>query len=173
MKIKTFQITSPSTLDLTLTVDRPICILRGYYAALALDLMRELLGDFGAQNDPDRFDDGHFVIHADVEIDQRNFAVCYIRNADFMGDNRIAANFVSNSLAFSQDDTVEFVDKCNACAKDDLPLFLYKMDSPDQTAVQELLGTLASCGKQVFIAVCSNYPAPAHQSVQYADVDPA
>lgn len=113
MKIKNLQITS-STLDLELDIDKPICILRGQYAELVLDLVRELIGDYSSENDPDRVDDGHFVLHSDIEMDGKNYNICYIRNADFMGDNRIAANFVPNSFEFSEDDTIEFIDKCKA-----------------------------------------------------------
>lgn len=113
MKIKNFQITSASTLNTEFSSTAPICALHGRYSDLALDLLRELIGDFGAQNDPDRIDDGRFVIHADIEMDNKNYDVCYIRNADFMGDNRLAVNFEPNSISFSEDDTHEFVDKCN------------------------------------------------------------
>ncbi len=111
MKIKNLQISSLATLDLELDITTPICILRGLYSDLALDLIRELIGDYNAIYDPDQFDDGHFVIHSDVEIDGKNYAACYIRNADFMGDNRLAVNFVPNSIEFSKDDTLEFIEK--------------------------------------------------------------
>ena len=113
MKINHFQITSASTLNIEFATTAPICVLRGRYSDLALDLMRELIGDYGAQNDPDRIDDGRFVIHADIEMDRKNYNACYIRNADFMGDNRLAVNFEPNSICFSEDDSCEFVNKCN------------------------------------------------------------
>ncbi|MBQ9785498.1 MAG: hypothetical protein IJW29_08350 [Clostridia bacterium] len=168
MKIKNLQITSASTLDLELNIEKPICVLHGEHSALVLDLIRELIGDYGAETDPDCFDDGHFVMHADVEIDKKSYGVCYIRNADFMGDNRIAANFAPNSLAFSEDDTVEFLEKCRARAKDtnnvlcnyklctatedDRPLFVYCEDADDVTQV---LDVLSSLGRQAFVAVDS------------------
>jgi hypothetical protein len=114
MKIKNLTITSPSTLDLELDITTPVCVFRGKHSALALDLIRELIGDYGAATDPDAYDDGRFVIHSDIEMDGKNYNVCYIRNADFMGDNRIAANFAKNGLAFSEDDTLDFLEKCNA-----------------------------------------------------------
>lgn len=113
MKINNLQITSASALDLDFTITSPVCVLHGHYSDLVLDLTRELIGDYGAQNDPDRVDDGHFVIHADMNMDNKSYNVCYIRNADFMGDNRLAVNFEPNSIRFSEDDTHEFVDKCN------------------------------------------------------------
>ena len=112
MKIKNLTITSPSALDLELDIISPVCLLYGEHSELALDLIRELIGDYGAKNDPDCYDDGHFVIHSDIEIDGKNYNVCYIRNADFIGDNRIAANFIPNSFDFSKDDTEEFIEKC-------------------------------------------------------------
>ena len=58
MKINNIQITSASTLNIEFATTSPICVLHGRYSDLALDLVRELIGDFGAQNDPDRIDDG-------------------------------------------------------------------------------------------------------------------
>jgi hypothetical protein len=134
-----------------------------------LDLIRELIGDYGAKTDPDCYDDGHFVIHSDIEMDGKNYNVCYIRNADFMGDNRIAANFVPNSFEFSEDDTEEFIYKCNARGKDtnnvicngktcsitedDRPLFVYCENTDD---VSQVLKCLVSLGRQTFVAVDSN-----------------
>ncbi len=111
MKINHFQITSASALNIEFATTAPICVLRGRYSDLALDLMRELIGDFGAQSNPDRVDDGRFVLHADIEMDSKSHTVCYIRNADFIGDNRIAANFKPNSIEFSIDDTEEYLQK--------------------------------------------------------------
>ena len=75
MKIKNFQITSASTINVEFASSLPISVLRGRYSDLALDLLRELIGDFGAQNDLDRVDDGRFVIHADIEMDNKNYDV--------------------------------------------------------------------------------------------------
>ena len=184
MKIKHFQITSASTLNIEFETTAPICVLRGRYSDLALDLMRELIGDYGAQNDPDRVDDGRFVIHADIEMDNKNYSICYIRNADFMGDNRLAANFEPNSVHFSEDDTREFVDKCyerdtddsNVLIKtanitsrdDDRPIFIYSyFDRLDEAFdISLILDKLASLGRQVFISVCSGYPEIKHEKVQ-------
>jgi hypothetical protein len=184
MKINNLQITSASALDFDLAITAPICILRGHYSDLVLDLTRELIGDYGAQNNPDRIDDGRFVIHADIEMDNKNYSVCYIRNADFMGDNRLAANFEPNSVHFSEDDTREFVDKCNerdtddsnvliktaniTSRDDDRPIFIYSyFDRLDEAFdITLILDKLASLGRQVFISVCSGYPEIKHEKVQ-------
>ena len=184
MKINNLQITSASAFDFDLAITAPICILRGHYADLVLDLARELIGDYGAQNDPDRVDDGHFVIHADIEMDEKNYSVCYIRNADFMGDNRLAVNFDPNSTCFSEDDTREFVDKCNerdtddsnvlintaniTARDDDRPIFIYSyFDRLDEAIdIASILDKLVSLGRQVFIPVCSGYPEIKHEKVQ-------
>ena len=94
MKIQNLQITSPSVLDLELDITSPVSLFYGEHSGLVLDLLRELIGDDSSENDPDCYDEGRFVIHSDVEMDGKNYSVCYIRNADFMGDHRIAANFV-------------------------------------------------------------------------------
>ena len=184
MKINNIQITSASTLNIEFATTAPICVLHGRYSDLALDLFRELIGDFGAQNDPDRIDDGRFVIHADIEMDNKNYSVCYIRNADFMGDNRLAANFEPNSVHFSEDDTREFADKCNerdtddsnvliktaniTSRDDDRPIFIYDyFDRLDEAFdITSILDKLASLGRQVFISVCSGYPEIKHEKVQ-------
>ena len=170
MKIKNLQITSPNVLDIELDITAPVCVLSGQHSALALDLVREVIGDYSSENDPDCYDDGRFVVSSDIEIDGKNYSVCYIRNADFMGDNRIAANFVPNSFEFSMDDTEEFIDKCNAQSKntnnvicnykicnisdDDRPLFVYCEDADDTSAVIDALSDL---GRQVLIAVSKEY----------------
>jgi hypothetical protein len=185
MKIKNLTITSPSALDFELDITAPICVLQGEHSALVLDLVRELIGDYSSENDPDCYDDGHFVIHSDIEIDDKNYTVCYIRNADFMGDNRIAANFVPNSFEFSMDDTEEFIDKCNernkntnnaicnykvfSIAEDDRPLFVYCEDSDDISAVIDALYAL---DRQIFIAVQHYFDSDVRKNVQSFCVDP-
>ena len=191
MKINNLQITSATSLDLAFTTIAPICVLRGHYSDLALDLIRELIGDYGVQNNPDRIDDGRFVIHSDIEIDNKSYNVCYIRNADFMGDNRLAVNFEPNSIRFSEDDTREFVDKCNerdvdnhnvliktadiASCADDRPIFIYDyFDRLDEAIdITPILNKLSSLGRQVFIAVCANYPTQKlkHNAVQIAHTE--
>ena len=184
MKINNLQITSATTLNFDFTSTAPICVLRGRYSDLALDLMRELIGDYGAQNDPDRVDDGRFVIHADIEMDNKNYNVCYIRNADFMGDNRLAVNFEPNSIRFSEDNTREFADKCNkrdtddtnvliktadiSSCEDDRPIFIYDyFDRLDEAIdITPVLDELASLGRQVFISVYAGYPEIKHEKVQ-------
>jgi hypothetical protein len=194
MKINNIQITSASTLNIEFATTAPICVFHGRYSDLALDLVRELIGDYGVQNDPDRIDDGRFVIHADIEMDNKNYNVCYIRNADFMGDNRLAVNFEPNSIRFSEDDTHEFVNKCNgrdtdnsnvliktadiSSCEDDRPIFIcdYYFDRLDaEIDIIPILNKLSSLGRQVFIAVCSNYPIEKlkHNAVQivYTEAD--
>ncbi len=184
MKINNLQITSASAFNLDFTITSTICILRGHYSDLALDLMRELIGDYGAQNDPDRVGDGRFVIHADIEMDNKNYSICYIRNADFMGDNRLAVNFEPNSIRFSEDDTREFVTKCSerdtddtnvliktadiSSCEDDRPIFIYDyFDRLDEAIdITPVLDELASLGRQVFISVCAGYPEIKHEKVQ-------
>ena len=188
MKINNIQITSAFTLNIEFETTTPICALHGRYSDLELDLLRELIGDYGAQNDPDRIDDGRFVIHADIEMDNKNYDVCYIRNADFMGDNRLAVNFEPNSVGFSEDDTREFVDKCNerdtddsnvliktaniTSRDDDRPIFIYSyFDRLDEAFdITLILDKLASLGRQVFISVCSGYPEIKHEKVQMVQI---
>lgn len=188
MKFNNFQITSASALNLDFTITSPVCVLHGRYSDLVLDLMRELIGDYSAQNDPDCVDDGRFVIHADIKMDNKNYSVCYIRNADFMGDSRLAVNFKPNSIGFSEDDTREFVDKCNehdtdtsnvliktadiTVRDDDRPIFIYDyFDHLDEAIdITPILDRLASLGRQVFISVCLGYPEVKHEKVQVVQI---
>ena len=165
MKIKNLQITSPAALDFELDITAPVCVFCGEHSSLVLDLVRELIGDYASENDPDEVDDGRFVIHADVLVDEKDYSVCYIRNADFLGDHRIGANFVPDSFDFSADDTEEFLNKCYARNKDtdnvicdykvctvredDRPIFVYCPEADDVSHVIEALSYL---GRQVFIA---------------------
>ena len=191
MKINHFQITSAYALNFDINATAPICVLCGRYSDLALDLMRELIGDYGARNDPDRVDDGHFVIHADIEMDNKNYNACYIRNADFMGDKRLAVNFEPNSICFSEDNTCEFVNKCNergtdnsnvfvktadiASCADERPIFIYDyFDRLDEAIdITPILDKLSSLGRQVFISVCANYPTEKmqHDKVQVINME--
>lgn len=194
MKFKNLNITSATALDTDLNFISPICFLCGRYSDLVLDLMRELIGDRGVKNDPDRIDDGRFVICADIESDEKNYSVCYIRNADFIGDNRIAVNFEPSSINFSLDDSAEFIQKCNeldvnganclidhvcdfdaADKIDERPLFIYGyFDKLDKAIdITPIIDKLASLGRQVFVAVCANYPPEKiiHSDAEIAYVD--
>ncbi len=188
MQINNFSLISASALNLDFSPTAPICIIRGRYSDLVLDLMRELIGDYGAQNDPDRIDDGRFVIHADILIDNKNYYVSYLRNADFLGDNRLAVNFETNSIKFSAEDTGEFIDKCNErntnnyniliktseieSGADDRPIFIYDyFDRLDEAIdITPALDELVSLGRQVFISVCSGYPEIKHEKVQMVSI---
>jgi len=183
MNIHHVEITS-ATPPLTLTATVPLCILRGRHSDLVLDWMRELIGDFDTPSHPDRVDSGRFVIHAEVEIDHKHYKVCYIRNAEDTGEHRLAVNFETNSIHFSEDDTREFMAKCSerhrhnrnvlrntvdiAPGDDDRPLFLYdSFDRLDEAIdITPVLDKLASLGRQVFIAVCQGYPTITHDKVQ-------
>lgn len=188
MKVNNLQIMSASALELDLAIASPICVFCGRHSDLALDLIRELIGDYGAQNDPDCIDDGCFVVHADIEIDNKNYGVCYIRNADFMGDYRLAVNFEPNSIRFSEDDASEFIHKCNErggdnsnvllntadviLCDDDRPIFIYDcFDRLDEAIdITPILERLASLDRQIFISVCSGYPEIKHEKVQMVQI---
>ena len=191
MKITHFSITSATSLDFEFTANAPVCVFWGRYSDLALDLIRELIGDCGAQNDPDRVDDGRFVMHADIEIDSKNFSVCCIRNADLMGEHRLAVNFEPDSIHFSEAGTLEFIQACKKLGSDNSnilvgssdampsadrrPLFIYDcFDRIDEaTDLTPLLNKLSSLGRQVFISVCSAYPLEKvkHEHVQTVKTD--
>ena len=176
MHIKNLSISSPSSLSFELDCTTDIVFLRGRYSSLALDLVRELIGDRSYTEDPDRVDDGRFVIHSDIEADGKIFSACYIRNADFLGDCRLAVNFSDTATTFSQDDTRLFIEKCNCLAVDNSnvlqkranieksldtrPIFIYdyfdRLD--DATPLSPIITRLASLGRQVFVSVCKGYP---------------
>jgi len=212
MRINNIQITSASTLEFDCTLTAPICAFCGHYSDLALDLIREVIGDYGAQNDPDRVDDGNFVINSSTEIDNKKYEKCYIRNADFMGDNRMAVNFKPRSIDFSHDDTEEYLCKLAQYSAhngnvfnipkrlnllyrsesdrylyafdsffkgisfdDDRPIFVYDFFEriDESVSVTPYLDALAAVGRQVFIAVCSNYPTKKlkHDAVQIVNTE--
>ena len=90
-----------------------ICFLRGRGSDEFLDLMREILGDRKPHSYLDNYNDGHFVLHSDVEMDSKDYRVCYIRNAEG-GENRIAVNFNERGIEYSREDTEEYLKKCSA-----------------------------------------------------------
>lgn len=175
MKINHITITSPAALSLDLTPSLPICVLYGRHATLALDLLREMIGDSNTDCDPDAVDDGHFVLDGEVEMDGQTYSVCYIRNADFLGDHRLAVNFNPYTTCFSEDDTEEYLDKCAKTVAFDRPLFvsdlLDRLDLALDTA--SIFDQLAATGRQVFLAVCPGYPKEKlqHDLIQTIDLD--
>ena len=56
MKINNISIVSHTAPDFEINVAKPITILRGKHSALALDLMREVLGDHNSVCDPDNIE---------------------------------------------------------------------------------------------------------------------
>ena len=112
MKIKSFRLTATTDMDFDFVSASSVAVLRGNYSNLVLDLMREVIGDYDSVDSPDRINDGSFVLHADVDIAGKDYSVCYIRNADYIGDSRIGVNFVSDSTDFSLDDTYEYMSLC-------------------------------------------------------------
>ena len=108
MKINSISITSQASLDFELKGTKPITILRGKNSSLALDLVREVIGERNFSCERVDVDGGHFIIHTEVEKGEKNYSVCYIRNAESDGDNRIAVNFKPRS------ETAESID-CGIC----------------------------------------------------------
>lgn len=111
MNFTRMELTSPTALDLSFTPSAPVVLLCGRHSALILDLMREVMGDYGARKDPNRVDDGRFVLHADLEMDGKRYALCYLRSVEFIGDDRIAVNFKQGGADYSFDDTEEYLSK--------------------------------------------------------------
>ena len=169
MKINNISIMSRTALDFEFEVAKSVTVFCGEHASLVLDLISEVLGERGSSFSPDSIDDGHFIIHTDVDIEGKGYAVCYIRNADYIGDNRIAVNFKLNSIEFSEDNTVEFLEKRTA-NKERRPIFVY----PDELAKRDdpvsFICGLASSDRQVFVAAVEcpeiDYPAVMCVNVQ-------
>ena len=113
MTFNHFGITSFSSVNLDFDITSKVSVIWGNFSTLALDLMREIIGDSFHQASLDAYDDGRFVMWADMSIDGKEYGVSYIRNADTMGDNRIAVNFEPDSIEFSLDDTREYISKTN------------------------------------------------------------
>ena len=168
MKINNISIMSRTAIDFELEVAKPVTVFCGEHAALVLNLIREVLGEEGSEVDPDSVDDGRFVIHADVDMEGKNYSICYIRNADFIGDNRIAVNFKPNSIEYSGEDTLEFLEKRSA-TKESRPVFIY----PDELAKRDdpvsFIRELASSDRQVFVGA-TKCPVIDHPAVMCVNV---
>ncbi len=152
MTIKTFSITSDLA-SVEFNPAAPVCFIRGNESDYVLDLIRELIGN-NPHSRPDLIDDGSFVIHADVEMDCKNYALCYLRNGDFVGDCRIAANFQPNSIKFSVDDTKEYLCKTNERNNDYSNVFDSTAEKTDDKLMSESDRILAAFEK--FIIQCEN-----------------
>ena len=165
MKINNISITSHTALDFEINVAKPITILRGKHSALALDLMREVLGDHNRVSDLDSTCDGHFIIHTDVDIDGKNFSACYIRGADFLGDNRIAVNFKPNSIEYSENDTMEFLEKRKEINSDNRPVFIYPSAMGEKDNVTAFIQALSGADRQVFLAIPEEFSEINHDNI--------
>lgn len=152
MTIKTFSIMSDLA-SVEFTPDAPVCFIRGNESDYALDLIRELIGN-NPYSRPDLIDDGSFVIHADVELDSKNYALCYLRNAEFVGDCRIAANFQPNSTKFSVDDTEEYLCKTSERNNDYRNVFYGSAPKADNKLMSESDRILAAF--ETFSVQCEN-----------------
>jgi hypothetical protein len=165
MKIKSISIMSHTALDFELNEAKPITIFRGKHSSLVLDLMREVIGDPNSKCDPDSVDDGHVIIHTDVDMDGKNYSACYIRRADFLGDNRIAVNFKPNSIEYSEDDTIEFTKKCKEINTDNRPVFIYPSELGEKNNVTAFIQALSGGDKQVFLAIPEEFSEINHDNI--------
>ncbi len=165
MKINNISILSHNALDFELNEMKPITIFRGKHSSLVLDLMREVIGDNNPVCDPDSVDDGHFIIHTDIDMDGKNYSACYIRSADFPGDNRIAVNFKPNSIEYSEDDTIEFTKKCKEINSDNRPVFIYPSTLSEKKNVTAFIQALSGADRQVFLAVPEECSETEHYNI--------
>lgn len=165
MKIKSISIMSHNTLDFELNEAKPITIFRGKHSGLVLDLMREVICDPNSTSAPDNVDDGHFIIHTDVDMDGKNYSACYIRSVDFLGDNRIAVNFKPNSIEYSEDDTIEFTKKCKEINAEKRPVFIYPSAMGEKNNVTAFIEALSGGDKQVFLAIPEEFSEIIHDNI--------
>ena len=165
MRINNISITSHTALDFEINGAKPITILRGKHSALALDLMREVLGDHNCMCDPDNTCDGHFIIHTDVDIDGKNYSACYIRGSDYPHDNRIAVNFKPGSIEYSEDDTMEFLEKRKEINSDDRPVFIYPSTIGEKNNVIAFVQALSGADRQVFLAIPEEFSEINHENI--------
>ena len=161
MQINKLSVASHSTLNFELDPVRPITVFYGRYASAALNLINELIcshSSFEAAGGPLG---GRFIIHADIEDGGKEYSVCYIRNAESVGDCRIGVNFKPASTEFSREDTVEFLKKRDAVYHEGaFPDFLYWQNGThDPSVIADYVTRLATSGRQVFLAVPDGTPA--------------
>ena len=165
MKINSISITSQASLDFELKGTKPITILRGKNSSLALDLIREVIGERNFSCEQVDVDGGHFIIHTEVEMGEKNYSVCYIRNAESDGDNRIAVNFKPRSVEFSRADTMEFLEKSNETTAADRPVFIYPSTLGDKNNVTAFIQALSGADRQVFVALPEDYSEINHDNI--------
>ncbi len=155
------------------------------------------------------------IIHGCVEIDKKEYDICYIYSAD--AEHTMGVNFTKEKRFFSLPDTQEYekkrrarnINTCHVFADEDMrsstsclpmsekvllsfekflttlnidtnngdsrPIFIYHFfDRIDESVdVSPYIDELARLGRQVFIAVCPNYPTQKlkHNKVQVINVE--
>ena len=165
MKINNISITSHNALDFEVKGVKSITAFRGKHSGIVLDLVREVIGDRDSVCNPDSIDDGSFIIHADIDIDGKNYSVCYIRNAESSGDNRVAVNFKPNSVEYSVEDTIEFLEKCKKINSECRPLFIYPSAFGEKNNIVAFIRTLSGDGRQVFLAIPEEFSEINHDNI--------
>ncbi|MBE6543787.1 MAG: hypothetical protein E7675_05260 [Ruminococcaceae bacterium] len=123
MKIKSFDITFPYDPSVSFTSVSPLCIFHGRNSDWILDMIQELIGNNIILRSLQHIDDSHFVIHSDIEIDNKSYSVCYIKNADPSHYNKVAVNFSQNSMEYSTKDTEEYMTKIKSINRDPKNVF--------------------------------------------------
>lgn len=124
--------TNPDRGDFLFPAETPITVFSGRDADVQLCCLQMLIGDYSRYGLVENTAYANCLLHADVEMDGKNYAVCYIGETD--GAYRIGVNFPACDLHPSMADTEEYLDKVQtrvngdtnvfslqACNRNDLP----------------------------------------------------
>ena len=139
MKIQSLHIVTADGYSLQCTLSAPICILCGQNAPWIVELIGRLTGAPDA-NAP--LTDRQITIHASIELDHRNYELCYL--CDPTDGDRIAVNFKKNSVSFSRADTERYLAHCAAKNTDCSNRLDGSNPLPDHTLLSESDRLIAS-----------------------------
>ena len=189
---------------------RPITCFKGNVSERYMLLIEAMTGTYRRDSSVSVAMPHESIIHGCVEIDKKEYDVCYIYSVD--AEHTMGVNFTKGKRFFSLPDTQEYekkrraqnINTCHIFADEDMrsssaclpmsekallsfekflttlkkdtnngdfrPIFIYHFfDHIDESVdISPYINKLASLGRQVFIAVCSNYPIEKlkHDAVQ-------
>ena len=120
MRFTSISVTSPSFNDFQFTPTESITVIRGRYSDTVLDLMRG-----ATENYEDSGCDGNlrFTLHADVELDGKEYSILYISNDEELNDSLTSVKLKDSGDKFSFGDALDFINKCNEINTNDLNIF--------------------------------------------------
>lgn len=123
MKILNFNV-DPALDDYVFQSNKPVTVFCGNDSDLHLSLLGVLFGNYSQADIIQKSNSPLFILHGDVVIDDKDYAVCYIYNKT--EPHRVGVNFFENSIHCSAEDTKEYKEKVLRRGLGDGNIFTFK-----------------------------------------------